>query len=227
MGQIASKSGLAIALSHLEGFNEPKVREEQYLMDSEIGADVLWNAYLLGNIEGKVIADLGCGTGILGIGALLLGAKGVFFIDSDEKALERAKNNLSKMQKHFWDARKSPISDISKVKSEGYNIGKAELVCQDIENFDVKVEVVIQNPPFGTKVRHNDIFFLERALKIAPIVYSFHKSESKEFLERFSAKNKAKITHIWRFKFPLKAVFSFHRRQIHRINVSCFRFEKI
>ena len=209
MGQITSKSTLAIALSHLEGFNEPKVREEQYLMDSEIGAEVLWNAYLLGDMRGKVIADLGCGTGILGIGALLLGAKDVFFIDSDEKALEIAKNNYSK------------------IKSEGYNIGKVELVCQDIINFDVKVEVVIQNPPFGTKVRHNDVFFLEKALKMAPIVYSFHKSESKQFLERFSAKNKAKITHIWSFKFPLKAVFSFHRRQIHRINVSCFRFEKI
>lgn len=209
MEHIASKSRLAIALSHLEGFYEPKVREEQYLMDSEIGASVLWNTYLLGDIKGKVIADIGCGTGVLGIGALLLGAKGVFFIDSDKMALETAKNN------------------ILKVKSEGYSIGKVELVCQDIVNFDVKVDIVIQNPPFGTKVRHNDVFFLEKALKIAPIVYSFHKSETKAFLERFSARTKAKITHIWNFKFPLKAVFSFHRRQIHRINVSCLRFEKI
>ena len=209
MRQIASKSGLAIVLSHLEGFYEPKVREEQYLMDSEIGASVLWNAYLLGDVGKKLIADLGCGTGVLGIGALLLGAKGVFFIDSDEKALETAKNN------------------VLKVKSEGYNIGKVGLICQDIKNFDVKVDVVVQNPPFGTKVRHNDVFFLEKALKLAPIVYSFHKSETKDFLEQFSAKNKAKITHIWDFKFPLKAIFLFHRRQIHRINVSCLRFEKI
>lgn len=209
MKEIRSKSGLAILLSSLEGFNEPKVKQEQYLMDSEIGASMLWNTHLLGDIEGKVIADLGCGTGILGVGALLLGAKEVFLVDSDKKALEIAKNN------------------ISKVKSEGYELGKAELICKDIGKIDLKVEVIVQNPPFGTKVAHADAVFLEKSLKMAPIVYSFHKSESKTFLEWFSAKNNAKITHIWEYRFPLKATFAFHHRQIHRINVSCFRFEKI
>ena len=204
-----SKSRLAIALSGLEGFKEPKVREEQYLMDSEVGASVIWNAYLLGDIAGKSIADLGCGTGILGIGALLLGAKQVYFIDLDGKALEIAKNN------------------ILKVKSEGYSLGKAKFIYQDIGRLKLRVDVVLQNPPFGTKQRHNDVFFLEKALETAEVVYSFHKSESKAFLERFSAKKNAKITHIWNFKFPLKATFSFHRRQIHRIKVSCFRFERI
>lgn len=208
MRQINSKSSLAVVLSKLKGFFEPKVRQEQYLMDSEIGASVLWNAYLLGDIERRVIADLGCGTGIFGIGALLLGAKYVFFVDSDEKAMEIAKNNTSK------------------VKSEGYSLGKAQFICQDIRKLKIKANVVLQNPPFGTKMRHSDIFFLEKALEIAPIVYSFHKSETKTFLQRFSAKNNAKITHIWDFKFPLKASFSFHRRQVHIINVSCFRFKK-
>src|SRR3989344_6854737 len=114
MKETTSKSGLAIILSGLKGFSEPKVRQEQYLMDSEIGASVLWNACLLGDIEGKVIADLGCGTGILGIGALLLGANKVIFVDSDKKALETAKNN------------------VSKVKSEGYSLGDAEFICKDI-----------------------------------------------------------------------------------------------
>ena len=207
MRQIRSKSGLAVILSRLEGFQQPKVRQEQYLMDSEIGASVLWNAYLLGDIEGKVIADLACGTGVLGIGALLLGAKCVLLIDLDKKTLKIAKNNLLK------------------VKSEGYDLGKIELICQDISKVDVRADIVLQNPPFGTKVRHNDIIFLEKALETAPVVYSFHKSETKAFLERFSAGRKAKITHVWNFRFPLKASFSFHRRQIHRINVSCFRFQ--
>ena len=206
MKHTMSKSRLAIVLSGLEGFSKPKVRQEQYVMDSEIGASVLWNAYLLGDIEGKVIADLGCGTGLLGIGSLLLGAKHVFFVDSDENALETAENN------------------ISKVKSEGYSFGKPEFICKDIEKLNLKANVVIQNPPFGTQVKHNDVFFLEVALKIAHVVYSFHKSETKAFLEGFSAKKNAKITHVWDFKFPLKATFSFHRRQIHRIGVSCLRF---
>lgn len=209
MKQIKSKSGLAIVLSDLKGFSEPKVRQEQYLMDSEIGASVLWNAYLLGDIEGKVIADFGCGTGLLGIGALLLGAKHAFFADSDGKALETAKNNVSKL------------------KSDGYSLGKPEFICLDIGRLKINADAVIENPPFGTKTRHNDVFFLENALKTAPVVYSFHKSETLGFLERFAAKKNAKITHVWGFKFPLKASFSFHRRQIHRINVSCLRFMKL
>ena len=206
MTKIKSKSGLAIVLASLECFENPKVSQEQYLMDSEIGATVLWNAYYLGDIEGKIITDLGCGTGILGIGALLLGCKCSFFVDSDNYALGIAKNNLSK------------------VKSEGYRIGKAKFTCEEIKNINIVADIVIQNPPFGTKIRHMDIVFLEKALEIAPVVYSFHKSESKAYLERFSTRKKIKITHIWDFKFPLKAVFEFHRRQIHRINVSCFRF---
>ncbi len=207
MKKSMTKSRLAILLSGLEGFKEPKVRQEQYLMDSEIGASILWNAYLLNDIEGKVIADLGCGTGILGIGALLLGAKYVFFVDSDKKALEIAEDN------------------VLKVKSESYSLCKAEFICQDIGKADIKADVVVQNPPFGTKVSHGDILFLENALKIAPIAYSFHKSETKTFLARFLAQKNAKITHIWDFKFPLKANLAFHRRRIHRINVSCLRFE--
>ena len=199
-----SKSRLAIILSGLQCFYEPKVRSEQYLMDSEIGAEVLWNAYLLGDIGGKVIADLGCGTGLLGIGALLLGAKQVYFVDFDKEALAIAKNN------------------ILKVKSEG---SRVKLVYENVSNLKLQAGTVIQNPPFGTKNKHADILFLKKALEIAQVVYSFHKSETKVYLEQFSAKNNAKITHVWDFKFPLKATFTFHRRKIHRINVSCLRFE--
>src|SRR3989344_1764706 len=207
MTQIGSKSSLAIVLSQLGGFESPKVRQEQYIMDSEIGASALWNAYQLRDIEGKVIADLGCGPGMLGIGALLLGAKQALFVDFDEKALETAKNNLSKL------------------KSEGYKLGKADFVCKDIEKLEgAKAEVVIQNPPFGTKIKHIDAVFLKKALEMASIVYSFHKSETKGFLERFSAQNNAEITHFFDFRFPIKASFEFHRRKIRRVNVTCFRF---
>ena len=209
MTQIGSKSSLAIVLSRLGGFESPKVRQEQYIMDSEIGASALWSAYQQGDIEGKAIADLGCGTGMLGIGALLLGAKQALFVDFDEKALEVAKTNLSKM------------------KSEGYRLGKADFIRKDIEKLEeIKAEVVVQNPPFGTKVKHIDAVFLKKALEIAPIVYSFHKSETKAFLERFSAQNNAQITHFFDFKFPIKATFEFHRRKIRRVNVTCFRFVK-
>ena len=88
--KIASKSGLAVVLSRLSVFQRPKVRVEQYPTDSEIAAEVLWSAFMKGDIDKMCIADLGCGTGILGIGALLLGAKKVYFLDIDQNALETA-----------------------------------------------------------------------------------------------------------------------------------------
>ena len=208
MKEIRTKSRLAMVLSRLEGFKDPNLRQEQYITDSEVAASVLWNANMLGDIKGKSIADLGCGTGVLGIGALLLGARKVVFVDMDKSTLETAKNNLAKLKSEF-----------------SLYTGFAEFINQDIKEVVIDVDVVLQNPPFGTKVKHHDIIFLEKAFKTATVVYSFHKSESKRFLECFSAKKNARLTHVWGFKFPLKATFSFHRRQIHRIDVSCFRFE--
>ena len=208
MDEIRSKSGLAIVLSKLEGFKEPKVSVEQYAMDSEVGAFVLWNGLLKGDIREKVSADMGCGTGILGIGALLLGAKKVFFVDSDSSALKIAKKSLEK------------------AKSEYMIQGEAVFICKDIKDFSEKCDTVIENPPFGVKVRHADRAFLDKALGIGKIVYSFHKSESKSFIERVSKKNEFKVTDIWDFKFPLKATYEFHSRRIKYIDVSCFRLEK-
>ena len=198
-----SKSALAIELSRLEGFYEGKVRLEQYTTPSEIAADMLWNAYLLGDIEGKVSVDLGCGTGILGIGYLLLGAKKVFFVDIDENALSIAKNN------------------IMKVKSED---SPSKFILGDIGVFKEKVDVVVENPPFGTKVKHNDTYFLEKAFKLANTIYSFHKSETLGYLEGFALKRGFEITHKFDYNFPLSSTYEFHRKRLQKINVTCLRF---
>lgn len=208
MEQIRSKSGLAIALSKLKGFERPKVRVEQYAMDSEIGAFILWQAALKGDIRQKVSVDLGCGTGILGIGCLLLGASEAYFVDNDENAIKIAKKNLEM------------------VKSEFSVEGKTFFLCKDIMDFNKKVSTVVQNPPFGVKVRHADRAFLKKAMEIGKVIYSFHKSSSKRFISRFVDEKNFKITDIWDFKFPLKASYEFHSRRIKRIEVSCFRFEK-
>ena len=48
-----TKSRLAIILSTLNVFTDPKVRLEQYPTDSEIAADILWNAVLQDDIVDK------------------------------------------------------------------------------------------------------------------------------------------------------------------------------
>ena len=205
--EICSKKELAVLLSKMESFKGPKVIVEQYATDPEIAAEVIWQACMNGDI-GKVSVDLGCGTGILGIGLLVLGAKRVYFVDFDKGALEIAKNNLEK------------------VKSEYEVEGEAIFVCKDARDFNENVDLVLQNPPFGVKIKHMDRVFLGKAFEIGEIVYSFHKSEGKRFVERFSQDNGFKITNVMDFKFPLKATMGYHTRRIRRIGVSCFRIEK-
>ena len=208
IGQIGSKGALAVALSRLEGFIEPKVRVEQYVTDAEVAAEVLWNMGLRGDV-GKVSVDLGCGTGILGIGLMLLGKVRVLFVDSDKGALEVAKRNLKK------------------IRSEYKVLGEAEFLLQDVKDFNENVNLVVENPPFGVKNKHADRVFLKKAFEVGNVVYSFHKSESREFISKFSSENGFKVTNIFDFEFPLKATLSYHTRKIKRIKVSCFRLEKI
>ncbi len=196
-----TKSGLAIELSRLKTFDNPRIKAEQYPTDPETAAEILWFAYMQGDIEGKAIADLGCGTGILGKGALLLGAKKIFFVDNDENAMKLCRENVGRT-------------------------GKAEFLLKDVEDFRKKADTVIQNPPFGTKTRHADKSFLEKAFEIANVVYSIHKMETRGFINELASRNGFETTNILEFEMPLKATQKFHKRRIHRIRVGCWRFEK-
>ncbi|MBI2546750.1 methyltransferase [Candidatus Woesearchaeota archaeon] len=187
------------------------MRQEQYVTEPEIAADVLWKAYLLGDIRPEVsIADIGAGPGSLGLGAALLGAGKVFLVDSDKEALDIAKMNLAHL------------------KSEGLMVGKDKIVLRLIEvsSFNDKVEVVLQNPPFGIKKRHADRPFLNKAAEISTVVYSFHKSESVGFARGFMEGKGFRLTHIWDYELALKATQKYHIRRIKRIKVSCLRFKR-
>ena len=194
-----SKSSLAIELSKLEVFHNPKTKLEQYPTDSEIAAEVIFNAYMDGDIENKTIIDAGCGTGILGIGALIMGAKKVYFVDIDKEALKICKKNLDKF---------------------GYE--NFELIHKEIKGCDLKADVVIQNPPFGSQNKHADRDFLEKAIQY-PIAYSFHMGNTENFVKDFIEKKGSRINKIWNYNFPLKASMHFHKKRITRIQVKVFK----
>ncbi len=197
MESTLSKSALAIALSRLETFNAPKVRAEQYTLDSELAATILWNAYMQGNIKNKALADLGAGTGIIGIGALLLGAKTVFFVDNDKEALDIAKSNLAEIQVNRT----------------------AIFRCEDVSLFNERVDTIIQNPPFGTKEKHADRQFLERAFAVADNIYTIHKLTSEAFIAAITKKHGFRIAELKAHAMPIKACYSFHKSRIKPIKV--------
>src|SRR3990167_9027366 len=96
-----NRKELASLLSKLKSFNESKLELEQYQTECNIASSILWQAYMSKEIEDKKVADLGCGNGIFGIGALILNAKEVIFLDKDEDAIKLAKSNLEFISKEL------------------------------------------------------------------------------------------------------------------------------
>jgi len=203
------KSVLAIILSNLETFRQPKAELEQYSFDGQSASELLWNASQLGDLEGKTVGDFGCGTGILGIGALLLGAKLVYFIDKSEGAVMSAKRNLGKVE-----------------KEQGIKLkDKAHFLVGDISLFNKKVDTGIQNPPFGTQKEHADRAFLKKALESAEVVYSVHKTSTLDFIKRFAKSMECNVSHVFRLEMQLKNTMKWHRSDIRRVDVSAVRIE--
>ena len=199
MLSMVSKKQVAIALSKLKTFDKSKIKLEQYTTDSEIASVVLWDAFMQGVIEEEVVADLGCGTGILGIGALLLGAKKVLFVDVDKDALIILETNLKDLE-----------------------LDNFEIIHTDVSEFNAKVDLVLQNPPFGTKQKHADKKFLEKAFSVSEVVFSFHKSSTKQFVKAISNDFKFNIAKEFEFDFPLKNTMKIHKKKMEKIKVSCF-----
>ena len=205
---MVTKKGLAILLSQLKRYEKASTKLEQYVTDSEIASDVLWQAFMQGDIQDKIIADLGSGTGILGLGCLVLGAKKVYFVEIDNFAVKIAKQNLK------------IVEDLAEIN------GKAIFLNKNIEDFNENVDVVIENPPFGTKQKHIDKKFLEKAFSISKKTYSFHKLTSKRFIDAISKDYGFKVKEILEFSFPLKQTMKFHKKQIKRIKTGCWRLDK-
>lgn len=194
-----NKKQLAIHLSKLKQISNPNVSLEQYQTESEIAAEVLWFAFMNKDIQNKIIADLGCGNGIFGIGALLLGAKKVFFVDIDNNSLILAKQNVNNLK-----------------------LQNSVFIRSSIEDFNNKIDTVFQNPPFGVQREHADKPFLIKAMQLSNIIYSFHKIESKEFIENLLRDTLFKVIKILKFEFPIKKTLFFHKKKAHLIDVGCW-----
>jgi len=208
-----NKKQLEIILSRLKENSNPKVELEQYSISGELAAQIINTAYLSGDVENKIILDLGCGTGRLTIGAILMGAKKSIGIDSDEEVLRIARDNLK-------------LAD-GIIKGEIHK--KVEFIRKDVLNFKGKADTVIQNPPFGIQKSHADRIFLKKALECAGRIYSLHRhyEKSRSFLTKFVEKNGGKVEKIIKFKFRIPYMFKFHKKPYVSYEVDLFVISKV
>ncbi len=209
---VGSRKSLEIVLEHVKAFKKPKEHLEQYITPSRIAADVLWRAYMAGDIAGKTLIDMGCGTGKLSYGGLLLGASSVICLDIDFDALRDAETVLC--------------------RAEGPGIAYS-VACDCSRSTplrQLKECVVIMNPPFGIKCRGVDLEFLIKAVELCRTVYSIHKLSHgllKAIESRFRKSGlPVEVQVLKTFKFPIRWFLPKHRRKVYYVDAVLLKVVK-
>uniref|UniRef100_A0A803K1N9 Methyltransferase-like protein 5 n=1 Tax=Xenopus tropicalis TaxID=8364 RepID=A0A803K1N9_XENTR len=185
-------------LQQVDVFENPKLLLEQYPTRPHIAACMLYTIHnTFNDIEDKVVADLGCGCGVLSIGAAMLGAGLCLGLDVDEDAL-----------------------DIFKTNTEEFELTNIDMIQFDVcslppDCLSKSVDTVIMNPPFGTK--HNkgmDMTFLRTALQMARnSVYSLHKTSTREHIKKKATDWNVKMEIIAELRYDLPASYKFHKKK--------------
>jgi len=223
--RLVRKLDLERAISEVKPHPKPKAYLEQYTISPEATAKILYiAAYTYDDIIDKTIMDLGCGTGRLAIGAVLVGAKEAFGVDIDREAIRMAHNNAGKMgvkERTHW-------------------------ILGDIDVMRGSFDTVLQNPPFGVQRKGADRKFLEKSLELGHRVYSLHKSGKSNrefikelkgrgtrfvpvspasFLKRFIEKHGGEIKAVYAMRMTIPHMFYFHRKRKHEFAADLYVIE--
>jgi putative methylase len=194
---------LEMALQRLEGFEKPSPSLEQYQTPAPLAARLLFHAHMKGDIEGKTVCDLGCGTGVLAIGASLLGAERVQGIEIDSKAVDIARRNTALLG-----------ADVAYVVSDVRDATLPERLGT--------CDTVIMNPPFGAQKVYADRPFIDCAIAIAPVTYGIFNAGSVQFIEAYT-NGRAEIAEKIAGALSIKRTFSFHTKDVQEIEVEVVR----
>ncbi|MCS7140101.1 MAG: METTL5 family protein [Candidatus Nezhaarchaeota archaeon] len=199
-----TKKDLAILLSKIGEHPAPNVKLEQYMLTSEEASDILWIIETtFDDIRGRTVVDLGCGTGVLAIGAALLGASYVVGVDVDKVALKIA-------------IQKAKMLKVSE---------RISWICAHVPHLNLRADVVIQNPPYGVRRRGADRPFIETAIRVAPVAYSLHKAgmKNRTFIQKYVKRMGGMIDKIIPFEVTIRPKFEFHRKGAYKVKVDLYR----
>lgn len=223
------QSKLHEALSYIDNeFSKPKILLEQYPTDAKTTSELLHRVQsLYGDIEGRMVADLGCGVGVLTIGAALLGADYVLGIDIDQDALDVCQENVEIFDKEFQTIDLLQF-DVTRLLSNSIcdeNVDGDEPSNSNRHRFYKCFDTVIMNPPFGTKHEGIDMKFVETALTMSRnSVYSFHKTSTRSFIEKKAEEWNVECSVEGQVRFLVKNMYKCHKSKSVDIEVDFIRF---
>lgn len=204
----------------------PNAKLEQYTTSEAVTATILYlAAYNYGDIIGKKVVDLGCGTGRLSLASAFLGANPVVGVDIDRAAIKVAVKNSERV-------------DLK---------GTVNWIIGDIDSVTGEFDTVIQNPPFGVQKHAADRRFIEKALQLGNTVYSLHNhpyedklSNSKRkgnsmqllqgkatpFLQRLIERYGGRIEAVYALPLIIPRMFDFHAYTKHKIMIDLYIIKK-
>jgi len=200
---------LELLLQKLEPPAKPRAELEQYHTPATVAARLLYTALGNGHLAGCTVLDPGCGTGILGIGAAVLGASAVAGFDSDIFVLEHARRNVKTLAGQMEI---EPVFGLSTV------IDFHRLATREGQRWDT----VVMNPPFGAQVKGADRPFLVLALASGDAVYSIHRAGTEDFVRRMAEGAGFAVTWEETTAFPVPHMFDFHEKKRENIGVTLF-----
>ena len=194
---------LEMTLQKAKGYTKPRPSLEQYMTPAPLAARMLYHALMKGDIEGKNVCDLGSGTGVLAIGAALLGANSVKGVEKDPNAVAVAQENAALFG-----------ADVEFITADILDTTLPE----KIGAFDT----IVMNPPFGAQKVHADRPFIDLAVRTAPVVYSIFNAGSTPFIKAFIRK-RAEVAEQVGSAFAIKRTFAFHTRDVLEFEVEILR----
>jgi putative methylase len=197
---------LEMSLQRLAGFSKPHAALEQYPTPAPLAARLLYHAFMKGDLKGRTVCDLGSGTGVLAIGAALLGAEDVRGIEIDPDAVQVAEENAALVNTEV----EFIIGDVNDPALPG-RIGSRD--------------IVIMNPPFGAQKVHADRPFIDCALQTAPVTYGIFNAGSRQFIQTYT-RTRATINEVIGGKLPIRRTFSFHTKDVQEIEVEILRLTR-
>ncbi len=198
---------LAQELAVVAGFEDPRAPLEQYHTPPELAAHIVHVADLQGDVAGRTVLDLGCGTGMLALGAALRGPERVVGVDVDPAPLSTAVEN---------ERRVGATAAVDWVRADATRLPVA-----------TGDATVLMNPPFGAQAGNEgaDRAFLETAAEVAAVSYSVHNEGSRSFVESFAGDNGGEVTHAFAAEFDLPRQFDHHTEPSTTIDAEVFRIE--
>ena len=196
------KNRLEEQLHNIQGFNKPNPKKEQYATPTSIARKLIQAQ----DLQGQTVLDLGAGTGILGIAALLAGAKHVTFIEEDAQAIKTLQENL---------------------KAQGISQEQYTIIHSPLMLTDVHADVAVMNPPFGTRIQHLDRFFLEYALTHTHTISTLHKTSTKEFIHKRIQQLGAQVIEEEDLQYVLQHTMSHHTKEQEVVEVTRFCIKKL